>query len=442
MQENFLHHAPISQAKRQIASLSLERHAPDPAIDRVITRWTNSPQSMACLIEHTKLARDNGDQPSVDDITQLCKEAKDQKFFAVCVNRDLVKKAHELLEGSNCKVVTVIDFPDGTKSIQEKEQQVASALAARADELDMVINVPALKNKEYRKVYDEIRAVVRAAGKSPVKVILETGRLTEEETIYGCLLAKQAGAHFVKTSTGFGPRGAAIEDIWIMRECVGGSMGIKAAGGISTYDFAHALVLAGANRIGASKSLAIVNSASSALTSKKPDELKLALDHARDLFVYHAGQRLTSLNFFLAAVGFVIGGTATALSKLSDNDPLTRCFLGVVSATVLILSVFFWILDKRNEYLVHCDEAAMKKCERELAVSTGLAELNTILNSDVYPSSITYRRIMPMLFILFILLGMIGIVFSYLDWNKPQPTAPNPHQGSSLNINASPTTHN
>lgn len=210
---------------------------------------------IARYIDHTLLKPES----TQADIIQLCKEAKQYQFATVCVNPFWVKTAAEELKGSGVGVATVIGFPLGATSTFTKVAETRDAIASGATEVDMVINIGALKSKDEMAVYQDIRQIVRAAnGQALVKVIIETGFLTDEEKKRACMIAKEAGADFVKTSTGFGPGGATVEDIKLMRETVGPEIGVKASGGVRDFETAKAMIDAGATRIGASSGVAIV----------------------------------------------------------------------------------------------------------------------------------------------------------------------------------------
>lgn len=209
---------------------------------------------IARYIDHTLLKPESAQA----DIIQLCKEAKQYQFATVCVNPFWVKTAAEELKGSGVGVATVIGFPLGATSTFTKVAETRDAIASGATEVDMVINIGALKSKDEMAVYQDIRQIVRAAnGQALVKVIIETGFLTDEEKKRACMIAKEAGADFVKTSTGFGPGGATVEDIKLMRETVGPEIGVKASGGVRDFETAKAMIDAGATRIGASSGVAI-----------------------------------------------------------------------------------------------------------------------------------------------------------------------------------------
>ncbi len=214
--------------------------------------------SVARMIDHTMLKPD----ATADQIAQLCYEARKDEFASVCVNPTHVKLCADLLRGSPVKVCTVVGFPLGASSPEVKVFETETALRDGATEIDMVINIGALKTKDYDLVAKDINGVVRMARTAGalVKVIIETALLDNDEKITACLLAKEAGADFVKTSTGFSSGGATVEDIALMRSAVGPEMGIKAAGGVKTYTDAKKMVAAGATRIGASAGVKIVQS--------------------------------------------------------------------------------------------------------------------------------------------------------------------------------------
>ncbi len=207
------------------------------------------------LIDHTLLAPD----ATKAQILKLCEEAKEYDFASVCVNPGWVKLcAKELHEVSRVKVCTVVGFPLGATSTQSKVFETKQALADGADEIDMVINIGMLKDKEDAYVRDEIHALKEACGDHILKVIIETCLLTDEEKVRVCLLSKEAGADFVKTSTGFSKWGAKVEDVALMRKTVGPEMGVKASGGVRNKDDAKAMVEAGATRLGTSHGIEVV----------------------------------------------------------------------------------------------------------------------------------------------------------------------------------------
>ena len=210
--------------------------------------------AMANMIDHTLLKAD----ATADEVRKLCDEARKYCFASVCVNTTNVSRAKAYLQGSGVMVCAVVGFPLGAMSPNAKAFEAREAVRQGANEIDMVINIGALKSRDYALVEEDIRKVVQGAKPAHVKVILETGALNQEEKIIGCTLSKIAGAHFVKTSTGFGPGGATVEDIALMRRLVGDEMGVKASGGVRTHEDAEKMRTAGASRIGASASVAII----------------------------------------------------------------------------------------------------------------------------------------------------------------------------------------
>lgn len=212
------------------------------------------PADLAKLIDHTLLKA----EATRDEVVKLCEEARKYKFASVCVNTTWVPLCKAMLAGSGVMVCTVVGFPLGAMSPQAKAYEAREAVRQGAKEIDMVINIGALKSKDYETVFEDICRVVKSSAPAGVKVILETSALNTEEKIIGCTLSKLAGAAFVKTSTGFGKGGATVEDIQLMRSIVGGELGVKASGGVRTVEDAIKMAQAGANRIGASASVAIV----------------------------------------------------------------------------------------------------------------------------------------------------------------------------------------
>ena len=209
------------------------------------------------LFDHTILKAD----ATRKDVKRVCDEAMAYSFCSVCVNSYYVPYVVNLLHGSDVKICSVVGFPLGAMSTRAKALEAKIAVMDGADEIDMVINVGALKDRDYSVVLEDIKAVKEACGEHILKVIIETCLLTDDEKIKACELAKEAGADFVKTSTGFSSAGAKVEDVRLMRETVGPDMGVKASGGIHDKEFAKELVDAGANRLGTSATIEIVESA-------------------------------------------------------------------------------------------------------------------------------------------------------------------------------------
>lgn len=206
------------------------------------------------MIDHTLLKAD----ATREQILKVCAEARQYKFASVCVNPTWVATVAGELQGSGVKTCTVIGFPLGATTSFAKAAETRDAIANGADEVDMVINIGALKAGEDRLVEDDVRAVVQAAGGRLVKCIIEAAMLSDEEVVRACQLAVKGGVDFVKTSTGFGPGGATVHHVALMRKTVGDKIGVKASGGIHDFPSAVALIEAGANRIGASASIKIM----------------------------------------------------------------------------------------------------------------------------------------------------------------------------------------
>lgn len=215
--------------------------------------------SVARMIDHTLLKPD----ASQDQIAQLCYEARTYHFASVCVNPTHVKLSAQLLKGSDVAVCTVVGFPLGATPATVKAFETLQAIRDGATEIDMVINIGALKSKDYQTVLEDVGTVVRAAhaGNAIVKVIIEAALLNDEEKVIASQLSKTAGADYVKTSTGFGPGGATVDDVALMRRVVGPTIGVKAAGGVRNLADARAMIAAGATRIGASAGVRIVQEA-------------------------------------------------------------------------------------------------------------------------------------------------------------------------------------
>ncbi len=211
------------------------------------------------MIDHT-LLKPNA---TFEELSKLYQEARDYHFKSVCINSTHIAEASEELAGSGVLICTVIDFPLGASTPKMKGDQTCTAVSLGADEVDMVIDITALKEGDYEKVREGISEVIKAAEQSLVKVIIETCLLSKEEIVRACQLAKEAGADFVKTSTGFSDGGATVKDIRLMRETVGSEMGVKASGGVRTFEDAQAMIEAGATRIGASASVEIIKSTKS-----------------------------------------------------------------------------------------------------------------------------------------------------------------------------------
>jgi deoxyribose-phosphate aldolase len=205
-------------------------------------------------IDHTCLKPD----ATAKDIEKLCAEARENSFWGVCVNGSWVQYARQVLEGFDAKVISVVGFPLGAMSPDAKCVETECAIRDGAQEIDFVLNIGRLKQDDGHYVRNEIADVVKTAGGRPVKAIIEACLLSKEEKIRACLLAREGGAQFVKTSTGFGAGGATVADVRLMREIVGPDFGVKASGGIRDLKTAVAMIEAGATRLGTSASVAII----------------------------------------------------------------------------------------------------------------------------------------------------------------------------------------
>jgi deoxyribose-phosphate aldolase len=212
-------------------------------------------ETLAGRIDHTLLKAD----ATLTAIEALCREALDHKFASVCVNTRWVPTAAERLAGSGVMVCTVVGFPLGAMTRLAKAEEARIAVAEGADEVDMVLDIGGLLSGDLAAVYDDILGVVGAARPAPVKVILETSMLNDDQKAIACLIAARTGAAYVKTSTGFGGGGANAHDIGLMRAMVGDALGVKASGAVRSREDAKAMLKAGADRIGASSSVAIVS---------------------------------------------------------------------------------------------------------------------------------------------------------------------------------------
>ncbi len=211
-------------------------------------------KDLARLIDHTLLKSET----KIEDIKKLCEEALKYQFYSVCINPCYVKTAKEFLKNSDIKICTVISFPLGASTIKTKIYEATEAIENGADEIDMVMNIGMFKSNRYEYIYEEISSIKKAIEYRILKVIIETSILSEEEKIKASEIIKKSGANFVKTSTGFSQGGVTKEDVLLIRKSVGDNFGIKASGGIKTYQQAVELIKAGATRIGSSSSVKIM----------------------------------------------------------------------------------------------------------------------------------------------------------------------------------------
>jgi deoxyribose-phosphate aldolase len=243
----------MSMAVNKILSLADEYERVLPPVPQPVSVPTGA--DLALWIDHTLLKP----EATTEQIKQLCSEAREFHFATVCLNPSYVPLAADLLAGSSVGICTVTAFPLGANLPELKAYETSRLIEKGATEIDMVINIGALKSADVSLTLQDVQSVVNAAaGKAKIKVILEMGLLTQREKITGCLICKTAGADFVKTSTGFQPGGATVEDVTLMRRVVGADMGVKAAGGIRSLKEAQAMIAAGANRLGTSAGVSIL----------------------------------------------------------------------------------------------------------------------------------------------------------------------------------------
>lgn len=216
---------------------------------------TLSPGDIASFIDHTLLKP----AATVGEIEELCSQAVRFGFYGVCVNPSMIQVAARFLDGEKPVPISVVGFPLGATTAESKAFEAAQVVESGARELDMVLNLGAFKDGNDAQVLRDVQAVVDAAAGKPVKVILETALLNTLEIVRACTISVDGGARYVKTSTGFGPGGATVDAVRLMREAVGSNVGVKASGGISCYEDAISMIEAGADRIGCSASIAIVS---------------------------------------------------------------------------------------------------------------------------------------------------------------------------------------
>ncbi len=226
----------------------------EPLMRRRIVELSDRQKKLASIIDHTLLKP----EATEEEIFAVCKQAKDFGFYSVCVNGFWAKFAKHFLKDSPVKLCVVVGFPLGSSEITVKAFETAQAIAQGADEIDMVMNIGALKSENHELVFEDIKSVVQAASSRPVKVILETSLLDDFEIARACEIAVAAGAKFVKTSTGFSKGGATVDSVQLMRSIVGPQIGVKASGGIRSIEDAYRMIEAGATRLGTSQSIAIV----------------------------------------------------------------------------------------------------------------------------------------------------------------------------------------
>jgi deoxyribose-phosphate aldolase len=243
-----------SKSRPNIRASRQSRRRPHAVVPSPLPAEVRDGRLLASYIDHTLLKP----EATATDVARVCQEAREHHFATVCVCSSLVAVAARALKGSTVLPIAVVGFPHGNALTEGKVAETRAAVKAGAQEIDMVINIGALRAGDDRAVAKDISKVVKAAGRVPVKVIIESATLTHDEKVRACKIAVKAKAAFVKTSTGFGPGGATVEDVALMRELVGPHIGVKASGGVRTLEDAVRLIRAGANRIGTSNGIAIV----------------------------------------------------------------------------------------------------------------------------------------------------------------------------------------
>lgn len=330
------------------------------------------------IIDHTNLKLEATEK----DIKELCNEAKERGFGAVCIRPNYVALAKNLLKDAPVKVCTVIGFHTGLNPTEEKVKEAEKAIKDSADELDMVINTEALKRNDFDYVKNDISSVKQVAKDKILKVIIEAGVLSNKQKRKACKLIEEAGADFVKTSTGFekddkGKKlGATIEDVKLFKNIVKDRLGIKAAGGIGTPDFAQKLIAAGATRIGTSSSIVIVSE-----NLKKEEEIK----YSWEWFKYHADQRLRAFYYYLIIIGALALGYLTAIQineKLKQVYQVNKIipwlfFLG------FIVSIVFLFLEIRNVELVNIGRIKLQNLGLEVSINDANPEYTEALEKTL-----------------------------------------------------------
>lgn len=241
--------------KKVLERLQMSSYSSSNGTSKGETEQSLTPADLAAYIDHTLLRPD----ATEDEVLALCRDAKQYRFYSVCVNSCWVELCARELRNTGVKVCSVVGFPLGAIDSRTKGAETRNAIENGADEIDMVINIGALKSKKFDYVENDIRWVLRSCRQKTVtKVIIETALLNSDEKVLACEIAKKVKADFVKTSTGFAKGGATVEDVSLMRKVVGPTMGVKASGGVRTFETAAAMIRAGATRIGTSSSVALI----------------------------------------------------------------------------------------------------------------------------------------------------------------------------------------
>jgi len=347
------------------------------------------------IIDHTNLKLDATEK----DIEKLCDEAKRYGFGAVCIRPNYVVLAKNLLKDTPIKVCTVIGFHTGLNPTEEKVKEAEKAITDGADELDMVINFNALKRDEFDYVKNDISSIKKVAKDKILKVIIEAGLLSDNQKQKACQLVENAGADFVKTSTGFAKDekgnklGATIQDVKLIKSVVGDRLGIKAAGGINTADFGNKLIQAGATRIGASASITLVSNPKNISNGERERELQLK--YAWEWFKYHADQRLRAFYFYLIIIGALAIGY---LSAIQVNEKVNQIHFNQVDKIIpwlfllgCIVSIAFLCLEIRNVELVNIGRDKLKELGLKVTINDANPKYTKALEKT-FPSRLKFLR--------------------------------------------------
>ncbi|MBM4307607.1 MAG: deoxyribose-phosphate aldolase [Deltaproteobacteria bacterium] len=336
-------------------------------------------EKLCKMIDHTLLKP----EATAKDFENLCHEARDHGFYAVCVPPQWVSFAKDRIQGSDVKIASVVGFPHGNTFTQVKVSEALAAIDAGADEIDMVIQIGMLRDGDSKAVRDDIQDVVKASKAKRynvvVKVIIETGVLEKSQKVLACRLAAEAGANFVKTSTGFHPSGGAtVSDVTLLRNNSPSTMGVKASGGIRDLKTALAMVGAGATRLGSSASVDILKELKEEKTGTAakidPAPLKnLQYQYAWDWFAYHARQRTSMFNYFLVIVAALTTACGWLLAR---SEPHLFIPAGVVAVIGAVITALFMLLDCRNRDLVHRGERVLKRIEEQQIFREEKAEVS------------------------------------------------------------------
>lgn len=335
------------------------------------------------IIDHTNLKLDATEK----DIEKLCNEAKKYSFGSVCIRPNYVALAKKLLKDTSVKVCTVIGFHTGLDPTEEKVKEAEKAIKDGADELDMVINIEALKRNEFDYVKNDISSVKQVANDKILKVIIEAGILNKSQKRKACKLIIEAGADFVKTSTGFArdekdkKLGATLEDVKLIKNIVKSKLGIKAAGSIKTPDFAQKIIAAGATRIGTSSSVAVVSE-----NLQKEEEIK----YTWQWFRYHADQRLRAFYYYLIIIGALALGYLTA-SQDSGKFSQVNKIIPWLCAFGFIVSIAFLCLEIRNVELVNIGRIKLQELGLEVSINDASPKYTEALQRTL-PCKLKLRR--------------------------------------------------